>query len=55
MRNIILVDDVNKTNERRTMKAQSEETQDAARKPELLREELRAEDALRRREDYLRL
>ncbi len=37
------------------MKAQLEEPQDAARKAELLREELMAEDALRRGEDYLRL
>src|SRR3981081_904286 len=37
------------------MKAQLEETPDAARKAELLREELMAEDALRRGEDYLRL
>ena len=36
------------------MKAQLEETPDAARKAELLRKELMAEDALRRREDYLR-
>jgi PAS domain S-box-containing protein len=37
------------------MKAQLEETPDAARKAEVLREALVAEDALRRREDYLRL
>src|SRR6266567_9240779 len=37
------------------MKAQLEETPDAARKAELLQEELMAEDALQRREDYLRL
>src|SRR6267378_3410790 len=37
------------------MKAQLEEPQDAARKPELLREDLTAKDALRRGEDYLRL
>src|SRR5207244_12588136 len=37
------------------MKAQLEETPDAARKAELLREELMTEDALRRGEDYLRL
>src|SRR6266850_1111751 len=37
------------------MKAQLEETPDAVRKAELLREELMAEDALRRGEDYLRL
>ena len=37
------------------MKAQLEETADAGGKAELLREELTAEDALRRREDYLRL
>src|SRR5260370_38635970 len=37
------------------MKAQLEETPDAARKAELLRGELEAEDALRRGEDYLRL
>src|SRR5258705_2976290 len=37
------------------MKAQSEETMDAAVKVGLLRDELMAEDALRRGEDYLRL
>src|SRR5467141_871759 len=37
------------------MKAQLEEPADAARKAESLREELMAEDALRRGEDYLRL
>src|SRR2546428_11929432 len=37
------------------MKAQLEQTSNAARKAESLREELVAEDALRRREDYLRL
>src|SRR6266478_712684 len=37
------------------MKAQLEETTDAARKEELLPGDLMAEDALRRREDYLRL
>src|ERR1700704_3789619 len=37
------------------MKAQLEVISNAARKAELLREELMAEDALRRREDYLRL
>jgi len=37
------------------MKAQLEEPADAARKTEVLREALVAEDALRRREDYLRL
>src|SRR5229473_3817923 len=37
------------------MKAQSEETVDAAVKVGLLRDELMAEDALRRGEDYLRL
>ena len=37
------------------MKAQLEEPADAARKAEVLREALVAEDALRRREDYLRL
>src|SRR5438034_11457093 len=37
------------------MKAQLEETEDAARKAGLLRDELMAEDALRRGEDYLRL
>src|SRR6266850_4874126 len=37
------------------MKAQLEEPADAARKAELLPEELMAEDALRRGEDYLRL
>src|SRR6266702_6798068 len=37
------------------MKAQLEETVDAARKVELLRDESMAEDALRRGEDYLRL
>src|SRR6267142_1827747 len=37
------------------MKAQVEETQEAARKAELLRDESTAEDALRRGEDYLRL
>src|SRR6266480_4182528 len=37
------------------MKAQLEETPNAARKAELLQEELMAEDALQRREDYLRL
>src|SRR5258707_3724134 len=37
------------------MKAQLEETPDVARKAEFLRQELTAEDALRRREDYLRL
>jgi PAS domain S-box-containing protein len=37
------------------MKAQLEEPADAARKVELLRAELAAEDALQRREDYLRL
>src|SRR5216684_2876100 len=37
------------------MNAQLEETSNAARKAESLREELRAEDALRRGEDYLRL
>src|SRR5437016_8698115 len=37
------------------MKAQLEETSNAARKVELLREELSAENALRRGEDYLRL
>src|SRR6266481_5204871 len=37
------------------MKAQLEQTSNAARKAESLREELVAEDALRRGEDYLRL
>src|ERR1700730_10967251 len=37
------------------MKAQLEEPADAARKAEVLREPLVAEDALRQREDYLRL
>src|SRR5216117_520967 len=37
------------------MKAELEETTDAARKEELLPGDLMAEDALRRREDYLRL
>jgi len=37
------------------MKAQLEETSNAARKVEVLREALVAEDALRQREDYLRL
>src|SRR6266481_3736173 len=37
------------------MKAELEETTDAARKGELLPGDLMAEDALRRREDYLRL
>jgi PAS domain S-box-containing protein len=37
------------------MKAQLEESADAARKAEVLREALVAEDALRRHEDYLRL
>ena len=37
------------------MKAQLEETKDAARKEELLPDEFMAEDGLRRREDYLRL
>src|SRR6202790_4932199 len=37
------------------MKAQLEEPADAARKAEVLREALVAEDALRQREDYLRL
>ncbi|MEY2540897.1 MAG: hypothetical protein QOI22_499, partial [Verrucomicrobiota bacterium] len=37
------------------MKAQLEEPADAARKVEALRAELAAEDALQRREDYLRL
>src|SRR5258708_39956426 len=37
------------------MKAQLEETQDAARETEVLREALAEEDALRRGEDYLRL
>src|SRR6266850_1519799 len=37
------------------MKAQLEEPADAARKAKVLREPLVAEDALRRREDYLRL
>src|SRR5438876_8791912 len=37
------------------MKAQLEETSNAARKLELHREEMADEDALRRREDYLRL
>jgi PAS domain S-box-containing protein len=37
------------------MKAQLEETSNAARKAEVLREALVAEDALRQREDYLRL
>src|SRR6059058_4220870 len=37
------------------MKAQLEETPDAAAKVGLLRDELMAEDALRRGEDYLRL
>src|SRR2546428_9201818 len=37
------------------MKAQLEEPQDTVRKVELLRDELTAEDALRQREDYLRL
>ena len=37
------------------MKAQLEETTDAAVKVGLLREELTAEDALRQNEDYLRL
>jgi PAS domain S-box-containing protein len=55
MRDVIPVDDVNKPNERRAMKAQLEEPADAARKAEVLREALVAEDALRRREDYLRL
>jgi PAS domain S-box-containing protein len=55
MRDVIPVDDVNKPNERRAMKAQLEEPGDAARKAEVLPEALVAEDALRRREDYLRL
>jgi hypothetical protein len=37
------------------MKAQLEETSNAARKAEVLREALVAADALRQREDYLRL
>ena len=52
---IIPVDDVNKANLNRAMKAQLEETVDAAVKVGLLRDELMAEDALRRGEDYLRL
>src|SRR6266699_686545 len=46
---------VNKPDERRAMKAQLEETPDAARKAEFLWKEPMAEDALRRGEDYLRL
>jgi PAS domain S-box-containing protein len=55
IRDIIHVDDVYKLNYPRAMKAQLEEPADAARKAEVLREALVAEDALRQREDYLRL
>src|SRR6266568_2850747 len=52
---MLLMWNVNKPDQRRDMKAQLEETPDAARKVELSRLDLVAEDALRRREDYLRL
>src|SRR6266850_7249119 len=51
----IPVDDVNKANLNRAMKAQLEETMDAAMKVGSFRDESMAEDALRRGEDYLRL
>ncbi len=55
MRDIIRIDDVDKPRLTFAMKAQLEETPGAARKDELLQDELAAEDALGRGEDYLRL